>query len=511
MKTKLLKSTLLVIIAGILLKLLGFLREITLAYVYGASVISDAFIIAFTIPTVVLAFIGGSMSAVYIPMYYKQQKRADLFTSNIVNLFLLIGLAFSLFITFIPQALVFLFASQLGPETFALASMLLRIMIWSTVPILLAEIYRGYLQIHNAFFRASIANAFVNICVIIAILLSGWSDALFLMGVGAVIGNWLCLAALVISSRQHGLVYHPYLNIRDSSVKELLVLLLPVSFASMIGELNQIVDRNFASSLPVGAISSLNYANKLIGLIVALTGMALATVLFPQMSKFAADNNLASLKNYLTGSLKKLIPILLPITVGAVILAEPVVRLLFERGAFLAEDTRRTAECLQMYAICLVGNTVNQLSTKAFFALRNTKTPAVISAVSVGINIVLNFLLIGPLQHRGLALSTGIAATLAMVLLLLLLRKSLGPLGLYGEWGELLKTVLASALMGAAVWNGYRLLPVMTVGVLQCAVYTALLTGLGLVLYVLLHAILRTEFLRDSLRQLLALLAKRRP
>ena len=494
----LITSTLLVVTASTLLRSLGFIREMVLATVYGAGVVTDAFVIAYNIPATVLAFIGSAMASVYIPLYQSNKERKNLFTSNIVSLLALVGLAFSLVFTFCPQALVYLFASRIDAETFELAAMLVRLMIWSAIPILLAEIFRGYLQTQSVFFRSLAAGAFVNICVIAAIIFSGATHTLYMMGIGAVAGNIFSLAALVLLGKKYELRYRPYLNLRDQSVKELLVLIAPIIAATSIGELNQIIDRNFASSLTTGAISSLNYANKLIGLITALIGAALGTVLFPKMSEFAAEDNYASLKKYLMGCIKKLTPILLPMTAGVMILAEPVVRLLFERGAFTAGDTRRTAECLQMYAICFTGGSINALIVRAFYAIKNTRAPAAVSALAVCVNIALNFLLIGPLQHRGLALATGIATTVSMLLLTVLLRRSLGALGLTSELRELAKTTLATLIMAAAVWVGNRYLPVMTGSALQGAAWTACLVLSGAALYLTAHAVLRTAFIRDA-------------
>lgn len=504
MKRNIFKSALVLAAANIMLRSLGFLREVVLANTYGANVITDAFVIASTIPGTVLAFLSASVSSMYIPLYQRHKERKDIFTSNLVNLLVIVGLVFSLVFTAFPRPLVYLFGARLAPETFALAAAMLRIMVWSAVPILLAEIFRGFLQVHNIFFRAAISGAAVNLCLILAIAGSGVLHIPTLMGVGSVVGNAICLIILFFSARKQGLAYRPYINPFDDDVKELARLIAPVILVSAMSEVNQIVDRNFASTLATGSISSLNYAYKFIALITTLTGMALATVLFPQMSEAAAENDTPALKKILTGCTRTLIPVLLPLAAGAILLAEPVIRVLLERNAFTPEDTIRTAECLQMYALCLIGNSINALLVRVLYAIKRTKAPAAVSAFSIGINILLNFLLIGPLRHRGLALSTGIASIVSTLLLLFVLRRTMGHLGLRSEGKEIAKTLLATAVMAGVVWVMYRALQPMAGSAMRCALVAAALAFTGAVLYVGAHAVLRTAFFKDGVRQLRA-------
>lgn len=484
-------------LAIVLLRSLGFVREMALAAVYGAGAVTDAFVVAFTAPNVLLSFISASVATVYIPLYQSHKENKDRFTSNIINLLALTGLVFSLIFTAFPEALVFLFASQLDAETFELAAMMTRIMVWAAVPTLLINIYKGYLEIRGAFFTSQIAYGIVNICIVTSIFFSRSAEMLSLLGAGVTVGNILCVVILVIVCRKHELRYRPYLNLRDSSIKEMLVLVAPVMIATGIGEINSIVDRNFASSLTTGSISSLNYAAKLVNLISALIGVAAATVLFPKMSEFAAGDNRSELKKYLMTCVKKLVPLLLPLTAGAILLAEPLVRILFERGAFTPADTLRTAQCLQMFAVSVFCNSINVLLLRACHAMKDMKAPAVCSAVTVAVNIGLNFLLVAPLQHRGLALSTSTAAVVTTVLLIFVLMRRLGRLGLRRELPEFLKAGFATAVMCGAVFAGYHLLPVMSGSTMLCVIYTVELVLGGAALYFLLHKIMRSSFSRD--------------
>jgi putative peptidoglycan lipid II flippase len=507
-QTTLLTSTVLVALATVFVRLFGFLREVTLAATYGAGMVSDAFVIAFTVPGIVLALVGSSTAAVFIPAYTRVETDKARFTSNIITLLAAIGLVFAAVFTFIPQTLTFLFASQLDDQTFALASSLIRIMVWTSVPVLLAGILQPYLQIKNAFFLAAVINIPINIAAIISIALSKQAEMTAVMGYGVVAGNIVMLLLFFAAAARNGYVYRPVWEPKAPELRVLLIMLVPVMISTFIADLNLIVDRNFASSLVSGSISSLNYASKTVNLMTGLIGISIATVLFPRMAELAAQDNMQEIRRYIAACFRKLIPILLPATLGIILLAHPIVRLMFERGGFSPEDTKRTAECLQMYAALLFAHSMNAIMIRALFSFRDTKTPAVISAIGVAVSILLNFLLIGPLAHMGLALASSAAAFISLILLFMALRKRLGPLGLKSELKDWVKTLTATLIMGAVVYSGLILLPVMSGSTLQCVILTGGLVLAGAGIYLLLHALLRTVFLRESLQLVRSFLHK---
>ena len=503
-------STALVSLAAIITKLFGFIRTMTLAATYGKGVESDAFVIAFTLPSLVLSTVGAAVLSGFIPMYYRAEGDKNRFTSNVINGLTVIALGFTLVFAIFPQAIVFVFASQLDPETFAMASSLLRIIMLASAPLLLMDIFRGFLQIHKAFFFTSVIGIVNNVCIIPAIILSQKWDWTPLMAIGVASGYFVCLAALYLRSRKFGFQYQLYLNPRDNDLRLLIASILPIFMAVGIQQIDQIVDRNFASSLSSGGISGLDYAARITGLVTMMLGASLVTVLFPKMSEKATDGDTDSLKRYLAGCIQKLVPILVPATVGTMLLARPVVRLLFQRGAFTAEDTQFTAEALTMYAPMFFFSSANPLIIRAFYSLGDMKRPALCSVASVLLHIAVNAVLIGPLQHRGLALSTSISMAFSIVLLIFFLWRRLGSLGhLFGGALELTKVLLATAVMGALVWCRTQAFPVMESGTLLCAAYTVVLAVLGVGSYILLNALFRTDFLKECRRILNAFVGRK--
>jgi len=484
-----------VIIAGVVIalaKTMGFIREIALAAFYGAGTISDAFILACAIPDTLLYFISVSAASSFIPMYHRAEDKTR-FTQNIMTCLILIGLLVSVIFTVFPGALVKLFAFQINMETFELAEYFVRYMIWSAIFILLTQIYNARLEIEGKFFSAGMRSVWLNATIIIGIILSAASGCSLTAALAPVAGAALCMFSLAAVCRRQSYTYRPYLDIHSPELKQILLLMCPLFLSTAAVEIKTIIDRNFAALLPVGAISSLNYANKMTLLFIALIGQPLFTVLFPYMSRLAADDDIVHLKSVLTRGIAYIMVITLPICIGVIVLAQPGVRVLFQRGLFTADDTIHTASCLVMYAPILISGSINPLLMRVFYAGQNTRIPAIISIVTLIASITFNFLLMGPLGAKGLALSTSLSSMLTIPLLLVFLRKKLGPLGTRSHLPEFVKLVFAAGVMGAGAWFAANALPLMSVPALQSILLCSALAAAAALVYIVLLLLLKSS------------------
>jgi putative peptidoglycan lipid II flippase len=332
--------------------------------------------------------------------------------------------------------------------------------------------------------------------IIISILTGRVTGNSAVLGMGPVAGNILSLVALACACAKKGLSYHPLLNLKDEHLRSMFRLMVPLALSSAVLEVNQIIDKSLASSLAPGTVSSLNYAVKISNVITALIGTAIGTALYPKLSELAAEDNMDALKKYITNGLKGLLPLLLPLTVGVVLMAHPIIRILLERGSFNSRDTARTAECLQMYAIGILSANLNSLLTRAFYAMRQAKSLAVLSAASVVVGIAINFLLIGVLQHKGLALATSAANTLCFLMLLVSLRRKIGALGLRNHLSEIGKPMLASIVMGTYIVAMMKIVSMSTINsYFHCIIWTALISGSASALYCVVMIAMRTKIL----------------
>ena len=461
--------------------------------------VSDAFIVAFTAPSTLLALFGGAVGT-FIPIYSLEKTDKKAFTNNVLTCLLAAGLLFSVIFTIFPQALALLFASQFDPETFELTADFLRIMVWCAVPVLMSGVLASFLQIKKAFFMSAIGTIPMNVFVISTILLSRPTDSLWLMGAGFTIGHTVVLCMFLYFAKRKGHAFRPHFNLKMPEMREMLILAAPVLMSTAFMEIRLIIEKNFASSLPSGSVSALSYSNRVINVLISIISGSVATVLFPRMSELAGTGEIRLLKNTVVGCTKRLFPLLLPTSAGIFILARPIVWIIFERGSFTPEDTTRTAECMSMYALMILPASLNPLIIRAFYAIRDTKWPAAISIMQIGIHVPLNILLIGPLQHMGLALTTSIVFFVAFALYILILRKKLGSLGLKSQLKEFGKSVLATLVMSVAVWFGQSHMPLMSGGTTQGIALTGGLIIAGAGFYLLLMTAMRAEFVEENWR-----------
>jgi putative peptidoglycan lipid II flippase len=472
------------------------LREVTLAATFGAGAVSDAFVICMTLPTVVLVLFTSSVSTLFIPQYARIENDKNRFTNSVITLLALIGLLFSVAFTIFPQALIYVFASNLSPETFGIAAALFRVMVWSSAPILLIAVFRSYLQIHRVFFIATVLDSCVNVFIILAMIAGKATGIVSVLGAGAVAGNCLSLFMFYILSRHKGLRYKPVLDISDPDIRMMMKLMLPIILSMSVREINTIIDRNLASGLASGSISALNYAFKINNVATALLGTAIGTAMFPQISEYGAKGDMESLKSTVMSVFNTLVPIIIPLTVGMIALAKPITRILLERGAFSAANTAMTAECLIMYSVCLAPGNLVPIILRAFYAMQKPKIPTIISSIALIIGIILDLILIRFMQHSGLALATSISSIVNLALLLAVFRHTVGKLGLRKQLADYIKVCCASVVMCIVVLVLMNVTPITSGTYSQTFVWTLVIVGCALITYAVLLVVVRASIIK---------------
>lgn len=458
------KTVLALMIITLLSKFLGFARELVLAYFYGASAVSDAYLISITIPTVVFAFIGAGIATSYIPLYTEitAQKgigEADRFSNNLIN-FLIIFCTFVILLGLIfTEPVVKLFASGFKGDTLRLAVYFTRISILGIYFMALAYVCTGYLQIKNNFIIPTLIGFPYNFFIIASFFLSAEGRYIFLPWglVLAIASQFFLMLPFVF---KNGYRYRLLIDRKDPYLRKVIYLALPVILGSSISQINTLVDRTLASGIAVGGISALNYANRLNGFVQGIFVLTVATVIYPAISRMAADNNIEGLKKSIAQAVNAVNLMLIPVTIGAMLFAEPIVRLLFGRGAFDARAVEMTAYALFFYALGMTGFGLREILARAFYSMQDTRTPMVNAAVGFTMNIILNLILSRYLGIGGLALATSISAIFTTGLLMLNLRKKIGALGGKNILLTFIKISAASAVMGAAVFGIYNVLPI---------------------------------------------------
>lgn len=421
-------STIILFICSIVSKVLGFVRELAVAYKYGASAISDAFIITNNIPTIFFAALSAAISINYIPVAVgikEEEGERDKFTSNLINICFIILAVGIVIMLFFPDAVLKILAAGMNDGTKGYALVMMNITVFAAIPMILSAIFQSYLQIYNRFLLTGIMSIIINVIVILFTQIST-SDTFYLLSAGTLISNMVAMIILWIGSRRLNYRHRFTVNFTDPNIKQLVFLTAPLLLETIASSVNTLVDKNMASFLDTGTVTGLNYAGNLSNMAYTMVVTSIITVVFPKFSKYASEKKLDFLKREFKIYDDALIMLLLPIGVFMCYMAYPIVKVLFMRGAFDASAAKITAESMTFYSLGLLPAGMQTYVIRVFYSLKDTKTPTLYAVLALGVNIFLNFMLVGVLKHRGLALATTLARTLSYGLLLYRLRIKIG-------------------------------------------------------------------------------------
>lgn len=446
------KTAMIIMILTLIVKLLGFIKDITLAFFFGASNISDAYIISLTIPTVIFSFIGAGLSNAFIPNYIKikrtlGEKESLNFTNNVMNIVIMFCFVSTIFCLFFTKEIVLMFASGFKRETLNTAIVFTQISLLSIVFLGVIYVLISYLQANNSFSPSVLIGVILNIVIIGAIVVSKKIGNIYL-AIGSLIGTILQLLILVPASFKKGYKYFFILNFKDKNIKYMVVLALPILLGTSVNQLNILVDRTLASNIVEGGISALNYANKLNLFVQGIFVVSLITVLFPAISTKAIDKNFKEFKHLLNESMIIIAILVIPISVGFMLFSNEIIEILFGRGAFTKKAISNTSTALFYYSLGIIWFGIREVLSRAFFALGDSRTPMTNAIVGVGINIFFNFVLSKYMGIGGLALATSVSAIITSILLIISLRKKIGSSGLNELLISYIKIVLSSFIMG---------------------------------------------------------------
>jgi putative peptidoglycan lipid II flippase len=452
-KTSFIRSAGVVSACTLLSRVLGFVRDMLCARYFGASILWDAFSIAFRIPNLFRRLFGeGALTAAFLPTFVEQveggrpEEAHRLLNRLVTGLTLFLGLltAGGIAITYaLPQ----------DPKTAEMAP-LLRIMLIYLPMICVAAILGAALNGMRHYVTPAIAPVMLNL-VLIAALLPWWRDVRT-QAWAVVIGGVVTLAILVPPLLARGVRLRPRADFGDPALKDVLRRSLPIIFGLAPVQLNEVVGSLIAQYLVPGhgAVSVLYYGNQLTQLPLALIGTAVATVVYPLFASPKEDFG-----DVFRTSLRFVLFLSVPATIGLMVLAEPIVSLLFEHGPkFGPAETARTAAVTLFYSAGLWCYCANQIQVRAFYAKKDTLTPVKVSASMVALNLGLTLALVFPLGERGISIANSASGFASFLALNWLLRKRYAAVSLGPVYAGLARSVLAGALMGAAVWGTWRLL-----------------------------------------------------
>ncbi len=500
-------------------RILGLIREQICAALFGGGGAMDAFTAAFRIPNLLRdLFAEGALSTAFVTTFSKTAvHRDDAAAWRLANkiatmVAVVLGALCVLGILFSAQ-LVATLAPGFNPAKAALTVTLTQIMFPFILLVSLAALVMGMLNAKNVFGMPAMASSFFNLGSIVGgVVLGYWLDpqfgplALYGLAIGTLIGGGLQLLVQLPHLHRLGFRYRPDFNWRDPGVAAVLSLMGPSVIAASTTQFNVLVNSIFASHLGDGPIFWLAIAFRLMQLPLGLFGVALGTVTLPLLSRLVAVGNLPAFRTELSRGMRLAFLLTIPCTVGLVMLAEPIVSVLYQHGRFDAHQTREAAGALRFYAIGLAGYAALKVLVNAFYALDQRRTPMYVSFFAVALNLLLNWIFTRQLGwgHRGLAFSTGCVATCNFIVLYLLMHRHLKRLETRRLWTLVCKLALACAALGLVCWSAERWLlqgweqmafPVRLAGLL-------LTIGVGILTFIGCGRALRIEELQELMSAL---------
>ena len=470
-KSSIFKSATVVSFVTVISRIFGLIRDSILASALGASSINDVFNIAFEIPNFLRRVLGeGSLSAVIVPVFTEKMEKdgkesAWKFLSNAFNIILIttliitaLGIILSRYMFIFWGGVKFVVKDESG--YLDLGANLTRIMFPYLTFLALTALLMGVLHSFKNFATPAFRSIVLNITVIIAAIIfrKGTPEKyayIFAWAVlaGAVLGFIILIPPVV----RKGFRYSAIIDFKDSTLRKLFLLLLPSFYGLAISELNIVVDKNLANFIGPGCVTALSYSHRLIQLPLAIFAISLATVLLPSITRQVLSKNTTELKETTSFALRTHLLIMIPATVGLIVLSYPISQLIYERGLWTSEGTRKTAIALIFYSVGLVSFGSLRIVTSIFYAKQDMMTPVKLGVVGLVSNIILNLILMRtPLKHGGLALATSIAATINLVLLLRVLSKEMGSFINRKIVITFTKTLLISVIMGIVCYLIYK-------------------------------------------------------
>ncbi|MCH1967140.1 murein biosynthesis integral membrane protein MurJ [Paraclostridium sordellii] len=493
------KSAFWLMVVTMLSKVLGFAREIVLGYFYGTSAYSDIYVTAMNIPLVVFVAIGTALATTFIPLYHEAleeggEEKALKFSNNIISIVSILSILLAILGYIFAEPLVKLFAMNFTGEKLALTIHFVRIMLIGILFIGLSNIMTSYLQIQGDFTIPGMIAFPSNIIIILSIVMSSLMKNIDILAIGGLLGMVSQFLFQIPFAIKKGYKFKPIINLKDKYLKKMLWLVLPVFIGVAVSQVNTMVDRSLASGLGDGVITALNNANKLNGFVLGLFIATLGAVIYPTLSKLSTENNKEKFAESVATSINCVNLVSLPTTIGAIVLSTPVVRILFQRGAFDERSTALTATALVFYSVGMVGVGLRDILGKVFYSLKDTKTPMINGIIAVILNIVLNIALVKIMGHGGLALATSLSAILCILLLFASLKKKIGYYGQDKIKSTFFKSLISSLIMGVVTYFVYKFLSgILGLGFIQEAISLGVSVGIGVIVYSILVIFFKVE------------------
>ena len=489
-------------------KLLGQLREMMLAGFYGTGEGASAFLVASQIPLNFFDMVLGlAIVSAFVPVFneYLQKdgkKTADEFAGNFVGIVIVISFAMILFGVLFSKNIISVLASGFDDTTSALASKLLIIMFPSLLFTAVAYSYAGIVQSYGEFKIPAAMSIASNLTAILYFVLFNKYAGIYGLAVAMLIG-WamqllILLPALFKFKYKFGIAF----NFCHPGMKKVYKLALPVLLSSWAQPLNVMINTYLASFIDGGnAVSYINYANKLYIIIVGVFTMSVTNLILPELSRLFADNNRKKSADVIESALKAGVIFIIPVMMVFLTYSYQIVEVVYMRGAFDEKSVTMTSAALFFYSFGMLGYGLQEILNKSFYSMQNSVVPMKNAFLTIGVNVILSFLLCKSFGVKGLALAAAVAAIVSAVNLLRLLKKNLTEIFFSSLGVTFVKTVVAGVIAAVVSKVVFEVFYTFVSGTLGNFILVACCSLILFTVYIVVLFLLRTEEIKNLIKR----------
>lgn len=504
---KMLKTAGFMAIATFLAKVLGLARDMLIAAFFGTGIEADAYMTATRLPTMLFDIvIGGVISAAFIPVFNSviekdSKKEALKFANKFIGMVLLITSAIAILGILFSDGLISFMAPDFNIETHNLAKELSNIMFPMIIFTGLAFSFVGILQSFGEFNIPAIMSLVSNLAVIVYFVLFGKKFGVYGLSITMLLAWALQVIIQIPSLKRFEYKFRPRLSFRDKNIHSALKLALPMLISTWVQPLYTIVNTRIASGIYKG-VSSMEYANRLYLVVTGVFSFVITNLIFPKMSRANVSGKSDDARELLVFSLKLISLVILPVMAMFIVLAKPVIAVLYQHGGFLFDDTIRTGSALSCYALGMIGMAYNEILSKAYFSMQNSKTPMINALISMVVNVVVAYALSPVMGISGLAIATACGSTVNAILNFAGINKHYKKLLSGADVMNILKVFVSSIASGLVMLIIYKIMiNNISLGFVGGIVIGAVCAIAGLLVYAVACIVLRVDIVVNLLKK----------
>jgi len=452
------KNSIFVMILIIAGKILALVRDALIAANFGATSVTDIYNFALGV-VYLLTTISYGLTTTFIPVHSElvvkngRENSRD-FVSNVLSVTSVAVLILSIVMMIFSNTIIDVFAPGFKSDIsiYGNSVLILRIMLGSLIFISLQSVITGVLQVHKQFFEPAAMAAAANVVYIFYLLFLTKDYGIKGFAVATVIAFLMQLLINLPKYFRLGYGYKPVFDIRDQRLKSIFMLMVPVIISTSLIQLTMFINRSFATTIFSGAVTVLDFSNKINTLAYEVFAIGIAMIIYPTLSELAAKGNMDDYRKALGKSLNTILLIMVPAAFAIAILRLPLVTIIFERGAFTHQAALATASALLFFCPAMIAYSVRDILNKAYYSIKDTRTPMVNSFAAIILNIVLNILLMGKMGVSGLTLATSVSAFAATLLMLGSINRKLGGVDLADTARTTVKIVVSASAMAISIY-----------------------------------------------------------